>query len=232
MKSLHIVDDSAESKAKKEITKQILNQVYSPGETVSENQLADHLNMSRTPVRTAIRELISEGLLERIHPKGYIVAKLTGGDRKQVFTIREKLEGLAAELAASLITPEMAEKLESLQIELKDIFENWDRDRFTNNNERFHMLIAEASGNIYVQRFLKQCYWRSQLYIYSYDSFFCDSSDTESGFSESPYCFTVSDHGAITKAILQHNAVTAREKMEQHIRNSYESFTAVQNKLK
>jgi DNA-binding GntR family transcriptional regulator len=214
----------SESKAKAEIARQILNHDFSPGETVSENQIAQRLGMSRTPVRTAIRELISEGLIERIEPKGFVVAKLNGEDRRQIFMIRREIEGFAAELAATQVTPVFAEQLERMQIELEDIFANWNRDRFTDHNERFHTMIAEASGNVYVKRFLKQCYWRSQLYIYSYDAFFRTPLGPQQQPQEGLYGFSYYDHGNIAKAILNGDPETARKAMECHIQNSFESL--------
>ncbi|MCF7935814.1 MAG: GntR family transcriptional regulator [Synergistales bacterium] len=217
-------NQSAESRAKEQIARQILNHVSSPGNTVSENQLAEQLGMSRTPVRTAIRELIAEGLLERVQPKGYAVARLTGEDRKQVFQVRARLEGLAAEQTATRVTPQLRTQLESLQQEMAEIFQHWNREHFTECNNRFHTTIAEASGNPYIVRFLKQCYWRSQLYIYSYDAFFRDPSEPQQQSYDGPYGFTYYDHGSITEAILAGEPEAAREAMERHIWTSYESL--------
>jgi DNA-binding GntR family transcriptional regulator len=214
----------AESKAKAEITKRILNHVFSPGESVSENQLAETLAMSRTPIRTAIRALIAEGLLERVEPKGYIVPKLTGEDMQQVFLTRQKLEGLAAELAASRADSSDRVTLSALQEELEEIYRSWERDRFTDYNERFHSTIARASGNAYVERFLRQCFWRSQLYIYAYDTYFITPGESRERFSKGIYGPTYYEHKAITEAILAGNTGAAREAMERHIRSSCESL--------
>lgn len=214
----------AESKAKAEIASRILNHVFSPGESVSENQLAETLAMSRTPIRTAIRELIAEGLLERLEPKGYIVPKLSGEDMQQVFLTRQKLEGLAAELAASGANPSDRKALSDLQGEIEEIYRNWDRDRFTDYNERFHNTVARASGNAYVERFLKQCFWRTQLYIYAYDSYFLSPGKSRDTFSKGLYGPTYYEHRAITEAILSGDAAAARETMERHIRSSCEAL--------
>lgn len=218
------VEQRAESKAKAEITSRILNHVFSPGESVSENQLAETLAMSRTPIRTAMRELIAEGLLERVEPKGYIVPKLTGEDMQQVFLTRQKLEGLAAELAAEGSTPPDRKNLADLQEEIGEIFRNWDRDRFTNYNQRFHNTVAAASGNAYIERFLRQCFWRSQLYIYAYDTYFLTPGETKERFSTGIYGPTYYEHGIITEAILSGDGPAARKAMEQHIRSSCEAL--------
>jgi DNA-binding GntR family transcriptional regulator len=217
-------EQRAESKAKAEIASRILNHVFSPGEAVSENQLAESLDMSRTPIRTAMRELIAEGLLERVEPKGYIVPKLTGEDMLQVFLTRQKLEGLAAELAASGATPSDRKTLSGLQEEIGEIYRNWDRDRFTDYNERFHNAVARASGNAYLERFLKQCFWRTQLYIYAYDTYFLTPGESRNRFSKGLYGPTYYEHGAITEAILSGDAAAAREAMERHIRSSCDSL--------
>ena len=217
-------EQRAESKAKAEITNRILNHVFSPGETVSENQLAESLAMSRTPIRTAMRELIAEGLLERTEPKGYIVPKLTGEDMQQVFLARRKLEGLAAELAAARATLGELRMLEEIQEELGEIYRDWDRDRFTSNNGRFHSTIARAGGNTYVDRFLQQCFWRSQLYIYAFDTYFITPGETKKRFAGGVYGPTWHEHGVITQAILSGNPEAARKAMEEHITASCESL--------
>jgi DNA-binding GntR family transcriptional regulator len=217
-------EERAESKAKAEIANRILNHVFSPGEAVSENQLAECLAMSRTPVRTAMRELIAVGLLERGEPKGYIVPKLTGEDMQQVFLTRQKLEGLAAELAAGRANPTDRKSLSDLQDEIGLIFRNWDRDRFTDYNERFHSAVARASGNAYLERFLQQCFWRTQLYIYAYDTYFLSSGEAKERFSKGLYGPSFYEHRAITEAILSGDGPAARETMERHIRSSYESL--------
>jgi len=218
-------EQRAESKAKTEIASRILNHLFSPGETVSENQLAETLQMSRTPIRTAIRELIAEGLLERTEPKGYIVARLTGDDMLQVFVARQKLEGLAAELAASAISPADQKTFSDLQEEISEIYLNWDKDRFTDYNERFHRAVARTSRNAYVERFLRQCFWRSQLYIYAYDAYFISPDESRERFSTGLYGPTYYEHKAITGAIVSGDGNLAREAMERHIRSSYESLS-------
>jgi len=218
-------EQRAESKAKTEIARRILNHVFSPGETVSENQLAETLCMSRTPIRTAIRELIAEGLLERTEPKGYIVARLTGEDMQQVFVARQKLEGLAAELAASAIGPADQKTFSDLQEEIAEIYLDWDKDRFTDYNERFHRAVASTSHNAYVERLLRQCFWRSQLYIYAYDAYFIAPEESRERFSTGLYGPTYFEHKAITDAIIAGDGNLAREAMERHIRSSYESLS-------
>lgn len=218
-------EQRAESKAKAEIASRILNHLFSPSETVSENQLAETLQMSRTPIRTAIRELIAEGLIERTEPKGYIVARLTGDDMLQVFLARQKLEGLAAEIAASAISPADQKTFSDLQEEISEIYLNWDKDRFTDYNERFHRAVARTSRNAYVERFLRQCFWRSQLYIYAYDAYFISPDESRERFSTGLYGPTYYEHKAITDAIMAGDGNLAREVMERHIRSSYESLS-------
>ena len=218
-------EQRAESKAKAEIASRILNHLFSPGETVSENQLAETLQMSRTPIRTAIRELIAEGLIERTEPKGYIVARLTGDDMLQVFLARQKLESLAAEIAASAISPADQKTFSDLQEEISEIYLNWDKDRFTDYNERFHRAVARTSRNAYVERFLRQCFWRSQLYIYAYDAYFISPDESRERFSTGLYGPTYYEHKAITDAIMAGDGNLAREVMERHIRSSYESLS-------
>ncbi len=62
---------SLEKKAYQELRKQIINAVYQPGTLLSENELADTLGMSRTPIRAAISLLETEGFLESVRDAAY-----------------------------------------------------------------------------------------------------------------------------------------------------------------
>ena len=77
----------------------ILNEEIEPGEMVSENQLAEYLNMRRTPIREAIRRLEADGILISRQGYGTIVRMLTLKDIEDVFEVREAMELIASETA-------------------------------------------------------------------------------------------------------------------------------------
>ena len=78
--------------------------VLKPGEWLKENDLADELLVSRTPVREAIRKLEQEGYVVTVPRRGAYVASVSIRDINEIFEIRAALEVLACELAAERIT--------------------------------------------------------------------------------------------------------------------------------
>ena len=78
----------------------ILDGLYPPGALLSENQLAEELEISRTPIREALRDLATAGLLRILPQRGIVVSEPTIEDAVEVYQLREQLECFAARLAA------------------------------------------------------------------------------------------------------------------------------------
>ena len=78
----------------------VLGDGYAPGTALSEVRLAEHFDVSRTPVREALKQLQVEGLVE-IRPKvGTFVRQITRREIVEMFEVKEILEGMAARLMA------------------------------------------------------------------------------------------------------------------------------------
>lgn len=75
---------------------------FKPGERLYEERLSERLGVSRTPVRTALQALASDGLLDHAPHRGYSVRAFDMSETLQAYEIRAVLEGLAARRAAQL----------------------------------------------------------------------------------------------------------------------------------
>ncbi|MGG5812204.1 GntR family transcriptional regulator [Falsiroseomonas sp. CW058] len=84
----------------------ILDSRYAPGSLISEGQLADELQISRTPIREALRELAGSGLVRILPQRGIIVSELSMRDIIEVYQLREQLECFAVRLATERAGPE------------------------------------------------------------------------------------------------------------------------------
>ena len=86
-----------------QITRQILDMVtsgnYFPGEKLTENALAEQLQVSRAPLREALRELVDRGVLVSQPYKGLRVRPVSGTDLKELYSLRTELEQFAFRLA-------------------------------------------------------------------------------------------------------------------------------------
>ena len=82
-----------------------------PGERLVEQRLAEELDLSRTPIREALRMLQSEGLVRFEPNRGARVRSLTMADIDDLYELRGRLEAMAAELAAVRATPDQLDRL-------------------------------------------------------------------------------------------------------------------------
>lgn len=126
---------------------QIITCQMPPGLEVSEQELSERLEMSKTPVREALMRLCLEGLVESFPRRGYRIAPVTIKAINDLFHIRAVLEGDAAALAAQHLKPQDFAALETLANASYQLQENKSREDFVDANREFHLAISRASGN-------------------------------------------------------------------------------------
>lgn len=126
----------------------ILSGVLKPDDRLTEVTLADRLNMSRTPVREAVKRLLIEGFLTRAPGEGLRVTGLEPDEVQQIFQIRLKLESYGARRAAEHATPaEQAElhRLATLMTAHTPPKTDQDFDTISRANAAFHRTIMLAA---------------------------------------------------------------------------------------
>ena len=126
----------------------ILSGVLKPDDRLTEVTLADRLNMSRTPVREAVKRLLIEGFLTRAPGEGLRVTGLEPDEVQQIFQIRLKLESYGARRAAEHATAaEQAElhRLAALMTAHTPPKTNQDFDTISRANAAFHRTIMLAA---------------------------------------------------------------------------------------
>lgn len=94
------------------IAEQISGGKLIPGEKINENSISERLNISRTPVREALIQLASEGLLENSPRKGFAIKHLTVDEAKEIYLIIGVMDGLAVSLACSFLTEQAVKDME------------------------------------------------------------------------------------------------------------------------
>jgi len=108
---VEIKNDTFQEQAYKFIKSKIVNLGYKPGEYLTDNQIAEELGISRTPVREAYRVLEREGLLLYEPRRGWRVYSLTLEDIHDIFEIKIALEGLIVRKSAKCDDPVLRKKL-------------------------------------------------------------------------------------------------------------------------
>jgi DNA-binding GntR family transcriptional regulator len=216
--------DSSQEKARNAILERLLSRVYSPGERLIESKLASELEMSRTPVRFALSELVQSGLLDRTEPGGCIVPYISPGDMFSVFETRASLEGQAAYWAAQRASAEDTSFLNSLQMAEEKIYSSADfPKKYTDLNSQFHSSVAKASGNPYLIRYIDQIYWRSQIYVFFFDRFY-SGARTGSNPHDKETSITFGEHREIIEAIAGRDGELAKKCMEKHVLSTYGQY--------
>ena len=134
-----------------ELKRQILNLELKPGERIYEPAMASALQVSRTPLREAIRRLISEGLLEQQPTGGVLVPTLDEAAMSELYEVRAAMESLMARNACLKATPEDIEALEGI-LERNAALVTF-ADEAMKQGMALHARIADMAGNSWARRF-------------------------------------------------------------------------------
>lgn len=136
-----------------ELRQGILTGAYPPGARFRQEQLADEFDVSRTPIREAMRILEREALVVTDDRSG--AARVVERDPESLiaaYELREVLDGLAARLATTVCSDGLAEQLtEALGEQDQILHQDWSPDAWTRANTRFHGLLVDAANNPYLQ---------------------------------------------------------------------------------
>lgn len=147
-----LVARTAASEVHDAIKQKILDGSYQPHEYIRETRVARELDVSRTPVREALRELVSEGWLEAIPHHGARVVAWTEKDAREVFEIRLVLEPMAVGEACCRIDSARLAYLKTLTQQMEALTEKVASDPEIRNelaslNHEFHRELINASAN-------------------------------------------------------------------------------------
>jgi DNA-binding GntR family transcriptional regulator len=138
------VSSAAVDKAYAAIRSRILSGEYPAGSHLAEEAMASEANVSRTPVREALKRLSAEHLIEFVQDRGAFVAERPAGEDEHYFALRALVEGYAAELAASLAAESQLQQLSTLANEI----ERLDSSSTDANSERLAALIVAFHRNL------------------------------------------------------------------------------------
>lgn len=203
------VSHSLGQQAAETIREAIHRAEFAPGQRLVESDLTRLLQLGRGPVREALRLLSAEGLVTIERNKGAVVARATRGMLKEIFEMRELLEGLAARRAASLVAENGAPPgLEELLSEERARDTDQNPEILMQANGRLHRAIVSAAKSEMLERVLR----------------LLELPDMRSLFFRivSPAVWRSSrdEHLAVLEAILAGDAERAETTMREHVRHT------------
>lgn len=182
---------------------------FGVGDEISEIHLADLFSVGRTTVREALRILTGEGFLEKDPRKTWRVKRLSDETIWEVAVVRAALEGLAAYLAAQLLTPKAEQQLRDAVEQMEKMANLNDLERFSEADLAFHLTLVDLADN----RILGTC-WRT---IYAYSVLMIADRQKHKDDLEA----TVKMHWEMLDAILSRDAGLAKNTIRTKIFETY-----------
>ena len=155
--------DTLQQKIFKALRDRIIYGAYAPGRTLSEKEICEEFNSSRTPFREAVLKLQDMKLVTVIPRYGTSISPVDIDDVKCAFELKVKLEGMASELAAQRMNAALLERLATSIDEGVRLSKEPGRDcrfRLLEIEGDFHDIIREASGNHVLKEYLENLHLR------------------------------------------------------------------------
>jgi DNA-binding GntR family transcriptional regulator len=178
-----------------------------PGRRVRQQEVADHLGISATPVREAILQLETEGYLVSTAHVGVRVAALADDHRDEVMELRKLLEGLLALSAAQRITDAQIVQLNQLHISFEEAVSRGDAREARRINYQVHRFVWDTAGRDVTRQIVQGLWarvpWRS-----------LDDVDVRGRQS-------VLEHAHLVAALSNRDPEAARRATELHIASSH-----------
>lgn len=185
----------------------LLDEIWSgklpSGTRLTETDIAKRLNISRTPVREAIRRLEADGLVSHIPRSGAVVRQLTYPEVMELYEMRWVLEGTAARLAARGAAIVEIDELDAINVEMADAIGN--SVRLFDLNRQFHNTLIAAARNRYLVRSVRA--------IDTTLSILGPSTLEQADRARA----AVAEHCAVVEALRQRDSSAAENRMRAHI---------------
>lgn len=127
------------------LRERIIARQFKPGERLIQDEIADLLGISRTPVRDALQKLAAEGFVTFSPHKGAFVTDFSTNELQEIYAVRIALESYAARLAAERITDAELLQLDALLAQMAQAREQASFSLLFELNRKFHMAIYAAA---------------------------------------------------------------------------------------
>jgi DNA-binding GntR family transcriptional regulator len=190
----------------------ILTGRLKPRERLVEQELAEQLKMSRTPIREALRRLGERGLVRILPRRGAVVSDISPAEVENIYVVRSALEGLAARLAADHITPEEIQRVQELETAHAQQATEGDVRALMVVNDQFHDAIYGAVRNACLLDMIQQL--RRQIHTVRFNAWAQPERIARS----------LAEHRQMMEALNRRDGDGLARLTEEHLRVAKESY--------
>ena len=162
--SVFLRPPSAQEAVLSELRRRIAAGELRPGAKLVADQIGLELGVSRVPVREALKVLEGEGQVVTEPHRGYFMAELSLEDLREIYRMRELLEGEALRSAVERIDDEGLAEVEAILDETDAAGERGELAEYAAANRRFHFAVYSASGRAPLVRTIGQLWDASEAY--------------------------------------------------------------------
>ncbi|MFJ5707450.1 GntR family transcriptional regulator [Streptomyces sp. NPDC093105] len=186
-----------------------------PGAPIRQDALAARLEVSRVPLREALKTLEAEGLVVHHVHRGYFVAELSLADLEEIYRIRALLETEAVVQAMTLAPDDLVATLEDIQHEVERAAGAGDVTAMAEANRRFHLTLIDACGMPRLVRLITTLWDATDAYRSLYY--------TDPGHRDQ----AVHEHHAVLSALREHDTDAAVRRLDDHRAHAVAALRAV-----
>ena len=189
---------------------------FKPGQRLVERELCELIDVSRTSVREALRQLEAEGLVISVPHRGPVVSTISVEEAKQLYAVRALLEGFAGECFAQHGTDADIAALGAAVERIEDVVaRGGDRGELVEAKTAFYEVLMQGGGNVFVRQMLGMMHNRITLLRFT--------SMTQEG----RLARSLHEIRAIYHAIAARDGAVARQACVSHIRAATDVAIAV-----
>jgi DNA-binding GntR family transcriptional regulator len=181
-----------------QLRRAIIEGTIRPNERLIESDLAQRLNVSRTPIRESMMRLAADGLIIS-QRRGWAVREHSATEIREVYEVRAGLEGFAAGLAAERATDEELKGIQAIHQSYIDSVRDSSRGHMLAHNDEFHDAVLSASHN---QLLVERVRANSQYYFMHRIAGFLSDEEVRN---------SIEGHGELVKALLARDPALAEK---------------------
>jgi DNA-binding GntR family transcriptional regulator len=181
----------------------ILSGDLGPGERLTQEELAVRFNVSMTPVREAIQQLVAQGVLDHVPYKGVQVAEVSPAEAAEIYLMRSVVESLAARQGLPNLKISDVQRLHSLHDQIAELTRQGDVTQIRKRNYEFHFIFYQAAEMPRLYELIQNLWAQSP-----WDTLYVIPNRTER---------VVEEHQQIINAVDQGNAELVGQAMQFHL---------------